>query len=165
MSDGPGSTTWEYGDSRGRLTKESKTISGSGTYITQWAYDSADQVTSMTYPDNEAVSYGYLPQMALNSVASSTYLQSATYDAAGRVALRKFGADQIRTAYNYNAWNAQGGRLLSLYSGTPSGSGVNATLQNLSYSYDLNGNVTTIGDTLANGIQTQSYPAMTTRIG
>lgn len=35
MSDGSGSTTWEYGDNRGRLTKETKTISGSGSYITQ----------------------------------------------------------------------------------------------------------------------------------
>jgi YD repeat-containing protein len=35
MSDGSGNTSWTYGDARGRLTRESKTISGGGTYLTQ----------------------------------------------------------------------------------------------------------------------------------
>jgi YD repeat-containing protein len=110
MSDGSGSTTWSYGDSRGRLTRESKTISGGGSFVTQWAYDSADGVTSMTYPDGEVVDYSYLPQQVVNSViGSATYVQASRYDVAGRLTERRLGADQLRTGYTYFGWTTQGG--------------------------------------------------------
>jgi hypothetical protein len=89
--------------------------------------------------------------------ATITYVNGTWMDAAGRVELRVFGADQIRTDYNYNAWNTQGGRLQWVKSGTPNGNTVNATLQNLTYSYDLNANVTDIVDALAGGSQSQHF--------
>ncbi len=49
MSDASGSASWKY-DTRGRLTEEVKTISGSGSFKTQWGYNAADQVTWMKYP-------------------------------------------------------------------------------------------------------------------
>jgi YD repeat-containing protein len=42
MSDGSGSASWSY-DSRGRMTQETKIITGSGTFVTQWGYNSADR--------------------------------------------------------------------------------------------------------------------------
>ena len=133
MSDGSGSTTWFYGDARGRLTREVKSITGSGVYTTQWEYDVADQVIGVTYPDNEYVTFGYLPQMLVNAVNGGAYVQSTQYDAAGRVELRELGSNQIRTDYNYYPWDNQGGRLQWLRSGVPSGGGVNPTLQNFTY--------------------------------
>lgn len=158
MSDGSGSTAGVYGDSRGRMTKETKVITGGGTYVTQWAYDSGDQVTNITYPDNEVVTYSYLPQMVINTaVGSSTYVNATWYDEVGRIELRTLGANQIRTDYHYYDWDTQGGRLHWIKSGTLSGSSVNATLQNLTYIYDLNANISAIVDALAGGSQTQSY--------
>ncbi len=52
MTDPSGSTAWEY-DVRGRMTKETKVISGAGggTFVTQWnSYDSMDRVRGMVYP-------------------------------------------------------------------------------------------------------------------
>jgi YD repeat-containing protein len=47
MEDASGSTSWDY-DSRGRVTKETKTISNSGTFVSQWGYNSADLVILRT---------------------------------------------------------------------------------------------------------------------
>ncbi len=62
------------------------------------------------------------------------------------------GANKIDTDYTYNAWNADGGRLLNLSSTQVSTSN---PLQNLTYDYDPVGNINTIVDSLS-GPQTQS---------
>ena len=68
MTDGSGTTSWKY-DGRGRVIQESKVISGSGTFKSEWWYNSADLVDWMKYPaDNngnlgEAVVFSYHPQM------------------------------------------------------------------------------------------------------
>jgi RHS repeat-associated protein len=135
------------------MTQESKVITGSGTFKTQWGYNSADMVNSMTYPgDNnnnntyagEVVSYSYLKQMLVDSVSgTSIYVQHTDYDAAGRVDLRKLGADTLRTDYVYYAWNTQGGRLQYLKTGTPSNT---TSMQSFTYTYDESGNVKTTLD-------------------
>jgi RHS repeat-associated protein len=77
MSDGSGSTSWTY-DGRGRMTQESKAITGSGTFVTQWGYNSADLPTWVKYPANnssgvgEQVNYTYLPQMLLDTVSGTS---------------------------------------------------------------------------------------------
>jgi YD repeat-containing protein len=160
MSDGSGSTVWTYGDARGRLTRESKTITGGGTYVTQWTYDSADQVLSLTYPDNEVVSYTYLPQRLVNSVVgSATYVQASFYDGAMRLSERRLGADQVRIKPVYHGWETQGGRLAQLRAGTPANYLSNPPgLQWLTYSYDAAGNVLSIVDNKADGgTQTQTF--------
>ncbi len=153
MTDGSGSTSWTY-DSRGSMTQESKTITGSGTFVTQWGYNSADQPIWMKYPANntsgigEQVNYTYLPQMLLDTViGTSTYVYNTDYDATSRVTMRELGvssgASIIKNAYTYFDWttlNGQG-RLQNIhsYKGT-------TDLQNLSYTYDEIGNVKTILD-------------------
>ncbi len=46
---GSNTTTWKY-DGRGRVTQEVKVISGSGTFKSEWFYNSADLVDWMKYP-------------------------------------------------------------------------------------------------------------------
>jgi RHS repeat-associated protein len=163
MSDAlSGTATWFYGDNRGRLTKETRTFSGYnnifGPYVTEWAYDSGDQMTSMTYPYGEVVNYTYRPQMAVNTViGNSTYVQDTQYDAAGRTVLRTLGANQQITWYNYNSWTTQGGRLKEMRSGTPGTyATANPSIQYLEYDYDAVGNVNWIKDYKAGG-QQQSF--------
>ncbi len=74
----------------------------SGTFVTQWGYNSAGLVSSMKYPGGsagqigEVVSYTYNAQMNLNSLFSPTnsyyYVQKTAYDASGRVDYRYLGA-------------------------------------------------------------------------
>jgi RHS repeat-associated protein len=158
MTDGSGSTAWTY-DSRGRVTQESKVITGSGTYVTQYTYNSANQVVTMRYPaDNagglgETLTMAYNAQNTIKNVLSNTnsyyYLEQAFYDAAGRIDQLYLGAVNtvnnpvLVTNYDYYAWTSQGGRLQYLKSGVW---GSLTSLQNLSYTYDAVGNVETILD-------------------
>ena len=81
------------------MTQESKAISGSGTFVTQYTYNSADLPLSMRYPADasgnlgETVTFAYHPQMLLNSViGNETYVKSTRYDALGRADVRELGA-------------------------------------------------------------------------
>ncbi len=119
MSDGSGSTAWKY-DGRGRVIQEVKAITGSGTFKSEWFYNSADLVDWMKYPADangnlgEAVVYSYHPQMLVNNVwGTNTYVKSTSYDAAERVDVRLLGDSGgnaiLRTDYNYFAWSDSNG--------------------------------------------------------
>jgi RHS repeat-associated protein len=154
-------TSWIY-DDRGRVTKETKVINGSGTFVTRWNYDAMDRVKWMKYPGGsggqtgEQVNYTYDPQGLLESLAgTSTYVQSTNYDALGRVELRKLGNSRY-TDYVYYSWGATNGmgRLKYIKTGT---SPSYTSLQKMYYAYDAVGNVLTIKDYKAGGTQTQSF--------
>ena len=117
------------------------------TFITQWEYNSADQVTWMKYPGGndeevgEQVTYDFLDQGAVNTVFSNSYNYyyslNTAYDAAGRTVSRSLGGTYqaqipvVSNSYTYYPWTQQGGRLSNLGASklsTPTGS-----LQNLSY--------------------------------
>jgi len=159
MSDGSGSTSWTI-DPRGRTTQEIKTISGSGSFKTNWSYNSADLVSSLTYrSDNssgsgEVVNIGYNIRMLVNSVGgTNTYVQSTTYDPASRVEDRNLNGTLV-TDYVYYAWTTQGGRLSTITSGT---TGDSDSIQNFTYAYDAWGNITTINDYVAGNPQIQTF--------
>ena len=116
---GSNTTSWKY-DGRGRVVQEVKVISGSGTFKSEWFYNSADLLDWMKYPaDNngnlgEAVVYSYHPQMLVNNVwGTNTYVKSTSYDAAGHVDIRLLGDSSgnaiLRTDYDYFAWNDSNG--------------------------------------------------------
>ena len=154
MSDGSGSATWLYGDVRGRLTKETKSITGGGSFVTEWTYDAADLPTWMRYPDSEQVTTSYLRQKLVNGVSGdSVYVQSTQYDAAGRLELRTLGSNNVRTDPIYFGWTTQGGRTQWLRSGATT----NEDRQKLEYAYDAVGNVSWVKGYLAGGTQTQSF--------
>ncbi len=170
MVDPSGSTSWTY-DPRGRVIDEIKTVSGVGFFHSAWSYNSADLLASQVFPANaggvtgEILTYSYHPQAALKSVYSDLgyyYVQNMTYDAAGRVDVRKLGAANLEDNptllidADYFPWDASGGqgRLQRLKSGsydTPT------SLQDFTYSYDLLGNVLSIANARAGGTQTQSF--------
>ncbi len=175
MQDGSGATTWTY-DSRGRKIAENKQMiinsNGGGnqvqTYSSAWSYNSADQPVTITYPDGETVAVGYNAQGMVNSVKKSdnsfTYVNGLTYDEAGRTTNLKLGASGsnplIQKAYTYFGWTVadMGGRL----SGMSATNNASVTLQNLSYTYDKNGNISSnINNILAGGENLQyGYDAL-----
>jgi RHS repeat-associated protein len=158
MTDGSGSTTWNY-DARGRMTGESKTINGQ-PYTTQWGYNSADLPVSMTYPDNEVVYNTYKPQLLLNSViGASTYVDSTAYDEAGRLRRRALGANTITSSFGYYPWGTPNGagRLQ-----TASHSNGAQTLQAFNYTYSAVGNILSlvVSDPQYTETQTYTYDAL-----
>ncbi len=162
MSDGSGTTSWEY-DVRGRMTKETKVISGTdgGTFVTQWtAYDAMDRVRTMIYPDGEVVTQSYNARGLPTTLdGSASYVSGATYDDPGRLTLVQLNGNTLQTSYGFYDWNQganNGGRLQQIRSGPPGPPGAPASLQNLTYTYDAVGNVTSIAD-VVNSSQRQCY--------
>ena len=144
MTDSSGSASWVY-DARGRVTQESKVINGTGggTFVTQWTYDSADRVSQIVYPGGEAVNSVYNDQGLLRRMYTTglDYVQSTTYDVAGRVTQRVLGNPAVLQAgYAYYPWTTAAGRghLQRMTLGTP---GATTSLQDLAYGYDAVGNV------------------------
>ncbi|MCX7854281.1 MAG: hypothetical protein N2383_16060, partial [Caldilineales bacterium] len=164
MTDPSGSTSWEY-DNRGRVTEETKVVSGTdgGTFKTQWGYDAMDRVAWMKYPGGnggqigEQVNFTYNAMGLLRQVqshGSTYYVGDTTYNALGQVELRKLGstAGVLTTDYLYRTDNF---RLQWIKTGPTS---PYEGLQNLEYVYDAVGNVLTIKDyKVTGGTQTQSF--------
>jgi hypothetical protein len=75
MSDATSSVAWVF-DERGCTILETCTVTGVGSFLTQWTYNSADLQTWVVYPgDNrggvgEQVYSTYNDQMALTSIVS-----------------------------------------------------------------------------------------------
>ncbi|MBX7237688.1 MAG: hypothetical protein K1X65_25150, partial [Caldilineales bacterium] len=70
--------------------------------MTQWTYDAADRVKTMTYPGGnnsqvgEVVTYTYNPQGLVETmVGTSTYVASTTYNALGQTTDRWLGSNGV----------------------------------------------------------------------
>ena len=135
---------WRY-DQRGRVTQEHLYLDGIW-YTTQWTYDAADRVRTMTYPDGETVTYTYNGAGLPYSLTGwSTYVQSTTYDAAGRIINRVLGNNAVKQTFTYYAWTSANGR--GRVKEIQAGKVPNTTdLQALTYTYDAVGNIKTIVD-------------------
>jgi RHS repeat-associated protein len=142
MVDGSGSTAWEY-DLAGRLAKETRAVSGQGSFVTQWGYFNTGQMAWMQYPGGNAgqagekLTYSYYPQGApktlwsdlgtpANTADDYYYLQQAGYDAAGRTVRLWLGGTYlanlptVQNGYTYFDWITPNGagRLKRITAGT-----------------------------------------------
>ncbi|MBI5295074.1 MAG: hypothetical protein HY869_06330 [Chloroflexi bacterium] len=161
MTDPSGSTSWTY-DYRGRVTQETKVISGV-TKTTQYTYNLANMPLTMTYPDEEVVSYAYTDNMLLDSLSgtkmgvTTNYVQSSAYDSASRLTDRSLG-NGLTQKFVYNDWTTQGGRLDKIVAGSGwNGTSFTTTLQSLDYTYDASGNIRWIENPLNNETQEFQY--------
>jgi RHS repeat-associated protein len=89
QEDASGAQEFFYGP-LGETVKNVRTIVipkfGTQTYVTQWAYDTWNRLTSMIYPDSEVITYNYNLGGLLNSMSGNrqgqdfTYVQQLGYD-------------------------------------------------------------------------------------
>ena len=151
MTDATGSTSWAY-DAHGRVTSESKTINGAGTFTTSYAYDAMDRVVTMTYPSGEVVTQTYNNAAQLTQVRSAThnlaYASGMMYNPMGQLTQMSHG-NNLTTTYTYAPLNSRLARIK-----------VGSWLD-LSYGYDWVGNVKAITDTTNSGqVQSFNYDAL-----
>ena len=132
-TDQSGSTTYEF-DAAGNITQVTRAIN-SVNYVTQYAYDNRDQITTITYPDGRSVTYSRDSLSRITQVTSTlngvvtTLLSNRSYRADGLPTAQTFGNGVAET----RSYDLQG----RLTQTTGVGPGV-------TYSYDANSNVTQI---------------------
>ena len=150
ITDGAGTLSREYGP-LGETTKETRTTPADGllrqTFTTQYRYDTWNRLLSMTYPDGEVLSYGYDSGGQVSSASgvkgrfSYPYLTRLEYDKFGERAVLETG-NGTRTEYTHNAADR---RLANQRSTLAQG----YAFQNLNYSYDNVGNITSLSNDVA----------------
>ncbi len=143
-SAGSGRSTFAY-DVRGNVTKTVKSIDAN-TYIIQYTYDSLNRLEDLTYPDGEVVRHRYNSQGLLDNIRSITYNQDYVinhdYSAQGQVTQRLLG-NNVLTTYDYYDNTTKGTTSFRLRN-IKTALGTNPPLQDLTYSYDEVGNVSSI---------------------
>jgi RHS repeat-associated protein len=151
MTDGSGgSTRWCY-DIRGRAITERHTIVDAPCATSESLnvfrlYDSANRTQTLTYPDGEVLTYGYVDTTngggALTSINSmlagtpTTLISAAAYHVSGSPASITFGNGYTTTYGHDNRYRLSS---ISTSNGT-------STPQNLAYEYDEKGNIARIND-------------------
>ncbi len=181
ITDSSGRTAFEY-DLHGRTTARHQTIEVDGAerhLTTRYQYNSAGQLTGLTYPSGLQVGYGYTDgQITRVSVNGETLLSGATYepfgpvsgwtwgngrqavrgyDLDGRLITQSLGPDQRELAYdpvgNITAINDAVTDSVFAYDALDRLSSANDPDYQLSWTYDANGNRLQRSDGL-NGLTT-----------
>jgi len=149
-------------DARGRVLQQEWIVpgAGGGTFRMDYAYNEADQRTSLQYPGSNGGQQGELVSFGFNGVGqlqtvtggSVNYLSQASYNALGQAVelVLDTGNLGLTRRYDYDPATL---RLNALKAGK------NAPfedIQKLSYSYDNVGNVQSISDA-SNSNQTQTF--------
>ena len=108
-------------------------------FVTQYTYDQNGNIKTMTYPDNRTITYSYSDNKpsditsTYNSVTSNI-ATGITYQPFGGLASLTYGNGLARSISYDNQY-----RLTNITTGT---------IQNLTYGYDANANITSIANTL-----------------
>ncbi|MFZ0932346.1 MAG: FG-GAP-like repeat-containing protein [Syntrophobacteraceae bacterium] len=148
--DASGSTSFPQYDRDGRVLTESSTVNGN-PYTLQKTYDDLGRITTITYPDSELVSYTY--DTGGNLSSAGAYATFTNYTGLGQPQSIAYG-NQVTTSLTYNT--ATDSRLHSMVT-TTSPTGGDAQVQNLTYSYDGDGNVLFITDGSVNSTGTLEF--------
>jgi RHS repeat-associated protein len=150
IQDAAGTTTLIY-DARGNVTQEQRVIGGS-TYTTSYAHDSADRITSITYPSGRLVTY---TRNSLGQVtAVTTTVGSVTTTIAQDITYMPFGGVKSYTLGNGIVVTRSYDTDYRLQDISDQGS---AAVQHLDLDYDRRGNVTLKDDLLASSAQNFAY--------
>jgi len=150
MTEQSGTTSYEY-TKKGQIGKETKTIDGIA-YVTQYTYDMNGNTKTMTYPSGMVITYNYANNR-ITGVSSTTggitttLAGSIVYKPLGGITSLTYGNGLVRTIGYDNQYRPTGV--------------TTGTVQNLSYGYDANWNITGITNTLDNTKnKTYSYDAL-----
>src|SRR5712692_10560019 len=144
VTDSSGSTAYVY-DARGKVVQETHVI-GAQSYVTAYAYDLANHVVQITYPSGRIVGYtrdamGRIAGVATQANSSAVPVavaSSATYAPFGPLTSLTYG-NGLSLSVSYDQDYQPSARLVT---------GA-ASVQDLAYGVDSDGNITGITDHLA----------------
>lgn len=135
MTDPSGATTYEY-TAKGQIKKETRTIENQ-TFTTGFSYDKNSNVTTIKYPSGRFITYSYLNDKVIGIQNNgSAIANNITYKPLGGQNSLTFGNGIQQT----NSYDLQY-RLTGIVTGD---------IQKLNYTYDKNGNIINIIDSLDN---------------
>jgi RHS repeat-associated protein len=117
-------------------------------YTIGFQFDTANQVTQMTYPSNRIINIGHDNKGRVSSIGS--YLSSVTYDGMGRLSGTTLG-NGVTEGFGYDANRMQ----LISQTATKNGGPTNG-LMNMTYSYDATAGQMGTGSTAGNAGQLMS---------
>lgn len=142
-----GATSWSATrNSRGQITQESLQVSGQNPWTVGYQYDGYGNVSAITYPNSTAVAYA--PDALGRATQVGTYANNIAYFPNGQISSFNFGSGATYVA----AQNAR--QLLGNFSYVPGTS--TPPLLNEDYSYDKDGNITSVTDNVG-GKRTKSF--------
>jgi YD repeat-containing protein len=140
-----GITTWSATRNKlGQLTSETLQLTGQGAWTLGYAHDAYGSLQSLTYPDG--MTLGYAPDALGRPTQVGNYATGVTYFPNGEVKSFSYGNGALYAA-------DQNDRQL-LRNFTYGTSGALAVSED--YSYDANGNITSVAD-LVDGRRTKSF--------
>ena len=149
-------TEWRYYGKLGEVLKEERMVNAhtpsmqNKKFTTEYVFDSFGRMVDMTYPDGEALHYAYdnggLLKAAWGEKSGNryNYINSLLYDEYGQRTHIEYGNN---TTTNY-AYDPLTRRLATLVT-TLNAAQANRQIQNLSYHYDLVGNVLNLANSIA----------------
>ncbi|MGH9931966.1 MAG: RHS repeat-associated core domain-containing protein [Pyrinomonadaceae bacterium] len=146
VSSSAASRAYTY-DANDNLTAETLTVD-SHTYAVNYGVDSLDYVTSITYPSNRVVTYA--PDTLGRPTQVSPYATSVSHHPSGQVSGITFGNGVTSTTlFNSRQWPRKMTAVKV------------STLVNLTYAYDVGGNLTSVTDAIdASSNRTLGYDAI-----
>ncbi len=145
-------SSWTF-DLRGRVTSETRVVNGE-SFTASWQYNSADQMTRMTYPSGMTLDYSYLPQGGTRSITG--FQNNLQVDALGRVTQRTL-SNQTTTSYTYQPFLEAANRLERILTNNTN----YGVQQDYTYTYDALGNILSITDAAwERDVQTFTYDDM-----
>ena len=105
MDDGMGSQSYAY-DQLSRMTSETRTFTGVGSYMLSYAYNLAGELTSITDPTNSTINYNFDAAGRLSQITGSnnlygsvaTYASSFSYRASGTIKGLTYGNNYTMSA-------------------------------------------------------------------
>jgi RHS repeat-associated protein len=154
VKDAAGTVQFAY-DARGRVTQRTRYVAiNKKTYVTGYAYDSADHLKTVTYPDGFQAIYAYDDLGNVASVKDSSgnlIAGSFNYSASGRLNGLAYG-NGTSSSYTYDVIDRMTGLETKQAGGT--------LIQNLAYSYDADSNISNINDSIYTDTQQFTYDNM-----
>jgi RHS repeat-associated protein len=138
-------------DSNQRVQAVTRTIDGR-SYTTSYQYDTANQVTQITYPSTRIINIGHDSKGRVTSVGS--FLSSITYNGIGQMTADSLG-NGVTEGFGYDANRMQ----LTSQTATRSGGPANGLL-NLTYGYNASAGQMGAGTTAGNAGQLMSVSGL-----